>query len=425
MNRKRILIGLLAVLPVVIGAAWYWVTDKGFSFVAEPASLVSESELARSLAVIRSQPGEESFDSIPWMTSLWEARIRAAKEGKPILLWEGNGHPLGVTNADVIFDRATVFADPDISRLARDSFITVACDDWYERRRNDDAGRFFARVANQGPRKGEKSTNRQGIYCLTADGGLLSFQFFGRDTATIRRQLQTSLEKFQALPANQRTPGGVTIEPRGQDDPQFTRIPPNDDTIIRVTGRFLERRGDGLARVPNALPSRDHLWLLAHDLKLLAPPRQTVGFTYPVPRRIAERIARYHLIDATGGEPGFWQRNELRKNTLALTVLAVSGETIELALKGEIVNSEMADLSLSKHGFECSVNGRLDFNMTKKTFTRFDAFAIGTYWGGTTNAEKSARATLGVAFELANGNRPGDVVPPQGVRDVTKYFGNE
>jgi hypothetical protein len=31
------------------------------------------------------------------MSSLWEARKRAAAEGKPILLWEMDGNPLGCT----------------------------------------------------------------------------------------------------------------------------------------------------------------------------------------------------------------------------------------------------------------------------------------------------------------------------------------
>jgi len=38
---------------------------------------------------------EDDFDKIPWLTSIWAARQKAAKEGKPILLWEMDGHPLG------------------------------------------------------------------------------------------------------------------------------------------------------------------------------------------------------------------------------------------------------------------------------------------------------------------------------------------
>ncbi len=46
-------------------------------------------------ALIKPQADEEKFMQIPWMTDLWAARTKAAAEGKPILLWEMDGHPLG------------------------------------------------------------------------------------------------------------------------------------------------------------------------------------------------------------------------------------------------------------------------------------------------------------------------------------------
>ena len=74
------------------------------------------------------------------------------------------------------------FADPEIVRMAREDFVPVAADDWYERRRNDAEGDFFRRVADQGPRKGEGGSTRQGIYCLTADGKLRHPMFAGMNT---------------------------------------------------------------------------------------------------------------------------------------------------------------------------------------------------------------------------------------------------
>jgi hypothetical protein len=50
---------------------------------------------ATLLAAIQPSPGEDPFETIPWQTNLWEARTLAAKEGKPLLLWEMDGHPLG------------------------------------------------------------------------------------------------------------------------------------------------------------------------------------------------------------------------------------------------------------------------------------------------------------------------------------------
>ncbi|MDA1265338.1 MAG: hypothetical protein O2816_09705 [Planctomycetota bacterium] len=40
---------------------------------------------------------EDPWAALPWRTSLWQARLDAAAEGKPILLWEMDGHPLGCT----------------------------------------------------------------------------------------------------------------------------------------------------------------------------------------------------------------------------------------------------------------------------------------------------------------------------------------
>jgi hypothetical protein len=40
---------------------------------------------------------EDAWAKIPWLTDLTQARRVAAGQGKPILLWEMDGHPLGCT----------------------------------------------------------------------------------------------------------------------------------------------------------------------------------------------------------------------------------------------------------------------------------------------------------------------------------------
>ncbi len=59
---------------------------------AEPIKLAQFEKLH---ALIKPQADEEKFMQIPWLTNLWEARKQAAADGKPILLWEMDGHPLG------------------------------------------------------------------------------------------------------------------------------------------------------------------------------------------------------------------------------------------------------------------------------------------------------------------------------------------
>jgi hypothetical protein len=66
----------------------------GVTTTADP---IPPDELPALHALIKPHPGEEKWTQIPWLTSLWEARQRAAAEGKPILLWEMDGNPLGCT----------------------------------------------------------------------------------------------------------------------------------------------------------------------------------------------------------------------------------------------------------------------------------------------------------------------------------------
>ena len=54
-------------------------------------------DLDRLESLCRPTTSDESWRSIAWMTDLWQARVLAARQGKPILLWEMDGHPLGCT----------------------------------------------------------------------------------------------------------------------------------------------------------------------------------------------------------------------------------------------------------------------------------------------------------------------------------------
>jgi hypothetical protein len=41
--------------------------------------------------LIKPQPGESRWMQIDWLTSLWDARVKAAAAGKPIFVWNGSG----------------------------------------------------------------------------------------------------------------------------------------------------------------------------------------------------------------------------------------------------------------------------------------------------------------------------------------------
>jgi hypothetical protein len=66
----------------------------GLAAAADP---IPPARVAELRGLIRPDADEDRWASIPWRTSLWAARQEAARDGKPILLWEMDGHPLGCT----------------------------------------------------------------------------------------------------------------------------------------------------------------------------------------------------------------------------------------------------------------------------------------------------------------------------------------
>jgi hypothetical protein len=71
-----------------------WLTIGLIAPAAEP---IRSEQFDQLYALIKPARGEDQWDRVPWLSSLWQARQIAAAKGKPILLWEMDGHPLGCT----------------------------------------------------------------------------------------------------------------------------------------------------------------------------------------------------------------------------------------------------------------------------------------------------------------------------------------
>jgi hypothetical protein len=88
-------------LLILLGLAALWSLAPDDAVAAqEPAAQpekIPADQFTRLLALIKPQQGELRFHEIPWLIDVWEARKKAAAEGKPILVWSGaGGSPLGV-----------------------------------------------------------------------------------------------------------------------------------------------------------------------------------------------------------------------------------------------------------------------------------------------------------------------------------------
>jgi hypothetical protein len=339
-----------------------------------------------------------------------------------------------------VADRESTFANPEIIELINERFIAVAADDWHQRRRNDAVGKFFVGVANQGPRKGEGGGTRQGIYCFTAAGKLLAYRNH-RDTSVMLDEFRRALDKFSKLPPAEREPGAVKVPPLDDAklDRRFTRKLPEGAIAIRVFARVLERDENGKCRTCAAddgesrrglLSSLDHLWITAEEWRSLVPREAKVGDKVAIPATLAARIARFHLIDNTRGEPPMWASEDVRTNAIALTVTEATPSSLKLRLDGKVLLSTTAESPRSKdiadheRGYDAGLLGYIEVDRRKSAITRFDVVALGDHWGeGTyTRGARPGKTPFGIAFELADGKQAADVVPPQASRDIGGYL---
>src|SRR5437867_3918158 len=54
-------------------------------------------DLEQKIAALLPTAEEQAFLQIPWRLNVMEARAESQRTGKPMFVWEMNGHPLGHT----------------------------------------------------------------------------------------------------------------------------------------------------------------------------------------------------------------------------------------------------------------------------------------------------------------------------------------
>lgn len=277
--------------------------------------------------------------------------------------------------------------------MLKTSFIPVAIDQAYQRRQKDTEGDFYRKIASQGPRGDFKGTT-QGFYIATATGKLLVYNN-NRNPERVRRLMAEKLAQFTELDASDRQ--GKLIDATTVDK-RFDPTPPEGGLIIRVRAKVLdgyEPTTDKWRRIFQTAMSRDNLWVSKTEHRALVRGE--------FPDSLQQRIARFHLVDNTRGEPPFWRDQEVQK----VQFTATSGR-----LKGE------AHLETANHqrGYEAAMNGIIEVQGEK--VVRFDAVVLGMFWGRGpyTGEPPKGRFPLGISFTLADGSDTADQIPPQASR---------
>lgn len=288
-----------------------------------------------------------------------------------------------------MLDRASTFSDPDVIKLLQTKFVPVAIDQAYQRRQKDAEGRFYQKIANQSSRKVGQGTT-QGHFVATADGELLGFRN-NRGAERALDLLHSSLKKFQP------NPDSAAIE-RGRVDRRYVYEPPKGGLVVRTHAKVLsgyKETENQWRRMFQEGLGRDNFWIRKDEHDALAEGRILPSLT--------KRMARFHLVDNTRGEPPMWRREDIRRTDLKLKDGRLTGF---IHLKTRNGDRE----------FKVDLLGRVDAKGGH--ITRFDLVAKGMFRGEGryTRGAPKGEFPLAVAFQIADGSDVADVIPPQGSR---------
>jgi hypothetical protein len=324
-----------------------------------------------------------------------------------------------------VIDRLSTFSDPEIIKLINEHFIPVAENDWYQRRRQDAVGEFFRKVADQGPRKGQGGSTRQGHYALTAGGTLLEYNN-NRGSEKHSGMIKSALKKWNALPEAQRKPGAVKVDALGTDqlDKKYARLMPEGTVVLKTSTRLLKRTAIGYAPIAKEenthnwghLAAHNQVWLQAKEIAGL----RALNSTEPVdlPKPIAFRLMRFHLIDNTRGEPPFWNRDDI--SDYQMTLRTPVGKPNRRVLEGHALLKHGSD-----RGFDVKVLGYFDLHPERDKLIEVKVAALGSHWGSGkfTSGARPGPTPLGIAFSLADMEKdPAAKVPPQGSHWLDGYL---
>lgn len=256
--------------------------------------------------------------------------------------------------------------------LLRTRFVPVAVDQHVHRRLAGAEGALFASILAQAGCG--LNGYSQGFFAFTPGGRLLRFVSTRRPDV-VRRLFAATLADFDpgAEPAH-------ATELPSATEPSFA--PPHGAAVLNVTAHA--------PTVPGCL-GRDHMWLRGDETDALA-----LG---ELPASVVRRVARFHLVDNTRGEPPMWREDEVRALRAKLVDGRVSGFVHLQTASGD-------------RGYVARLFGVVQGEAG--ALTRFDMVTRGRFWGEGeyTAGAPPGRFPLVVAFTLVAAPRDADLVPP-------------
>jgi hypothetical protein len=97
MQAMAFVLGALVIGQSLVGPPAEARPDTKVEVKKSAGDRLDSANFDKFLAMIKPRPGEAPWAEIPWIADLYEARKKAAAEGKPLFVWSASGESLGCT----------------------------------------------------------------------------------------------------------------------------------------------------------------------------------------------------------------------------------------------------------------------------------------------------------------------------------------
>jgi hypothetical protein len=310
-------------------------------------------------------------------------------------------------------------------RTLLERFVPCADEVWFLQNQKGpecDLFRSFCEKGHYGGRTRPTNT-RQGSYAVAPSGEFLA-SINTNDPRAMAGMLRKALEAWKSLPEHKRfmDPAPAT-EPEGRRRAEARY--PTGGLALKTWSRDLPRPSGVEDRGWAAAWNQDFAWFLRDEARSLLPESPEPGGKQSVPRRLVERIARFHLVDNVRGQTEPFPHGSVERAEMTVDVTAVEGDLVSIRIAGATRarqemrtgvagDRDMNDPKRRERGFEAKLLGRATFDLKAAKFTSFEMVAVGTRWGGTLYNGRGGDldpAPIGVVFTLA-ADEPAERVAP-------------
>ena len=196
------------------------------------------------------------------------------------------------------------------------------------------------------------------------------------DTPTIevpsgsRSFIAESLAKFKPTNVDSIKPEKI--------DRRYHPVLPKGGLVVRVQARVLdgyEPTDNKWQKIFQSSLSRDNLWLTNKEHESIV--------NGVIPAKVQRRIARFHLVDNTRGEPPMWRDDEIKSINMKLE-------------NGKLTGNASLSTRDGSRTFDCDFYGYV--KTSDGMITRFDVIALGKFFGEGTYTKNAPKGKVSARY---------------------------